>query len=152
MTATNDLRDQPGASPASGAGGPLDVLGVDNVMLAVGDFDRALEFYVSRLGLAPKFQVSERGIACFHLGPEEPGLIVHVRPVAPEGPRETPRLWLEVRDARAAAAELRARGIAPLDEPFEVATGWTVELADPWGNVIGLTDYTKDPARGRLSR
>ena len=32
---------------------------------------------------------------------------------------------------------------------FEVATGWTVEVADPWGNVIGLTDYTKDPSRAR---
>lgn len=149
MTATNDLRDQPDAGAASGAGGPLDVLGVDNAMLAVGDFDLALEFYAIRLGLELKFQIPGKGIACFHLGPEEPGLIVHVRPVEPEDPRETPRLWLEVRDARAAAAELRARGIAPLEEPFEVPTGWTVELADPWGNVIGLTDYTKDPTRGR---
>jgi hypothetical protein len=58
-------------------------------------------------------------------------------------------LWLEVRDARAAAAALRARGLEPAEEPFEVATGWTVEVADPWGNVIGLTDYTMDPSRGR---
>jgi predicted enzyme related to lactoylglutathione lyase len=120
-------------------------------MFAVGDFELAVEFYGSRLGLPLKFQLPEKGIAGFRLGPEEPGLFIHVRSVVAEGPRETPRLWLEVRDAHAAAAELQARGITPLEEPFEVATGWTVEVADPWGNVIGLTDYTKSPAHGRGS-
>ncbi len=42
------------------------------------------------------------------------------------------RVWLEV-----------------LDAPFQVATGWTVEVTDPWGNTIGFTDYTTMPARGR---
>jgi predicted enzyme related to lactoylglutathione lyase len=133
----------------SGDGSGLEVLGVDNAMVAVGDFEEALEFYGERLGLPVKFKVGPRGIAAFRLGPEEPGLVVHVRPLVETAPRETPRIWLEVRDARAAAAELRSRRIEPLDEPFEVATGWTVEFADPWGNVIGLTDYTKDRARGR---
>jgi len=31
----------------------------------------------------------------------------------------------------------------------EIKTGWVVEFADPWGNVIGLTDYVKDPAKAR---
>ncbi|MEV6151210.1 hypothetical protein AB0L53_12800 [Nonomuraea sp. NPDC052129] len=48
----------------------------------------------------------------------------------------------EAPDARAAAKELGGSA-------FEVFTGWTVEIADPWGNVIGLTDYVKQP---RLSR
>jgi hypothetical protein len=39
----------------------------------------------------------------------------------------------------------------PGGEPFELQTGWTVELADPWGNVVGLTDYTKRPELGRKS-
>ena len=127
----------------------LGVLGVDNVMVAVGDFELALDFYGGRLGLPVKFQVPGRGIACFRLGSEEAGLIVQVRSIREHGPRETPRTWLEVRDARAAAAALRERGVEPLGEPFEVATGWTVEVADPWGNVVGLTDYSKDPARAR---
>jgi hypothetical protein len=54
-----------------------------------------------------------------------------------------------VADARKAAACLAAAGIAPLDDPFPVATGWTVEIADPWGNVIGFTDYGKRPELGR---
>ena len=28
------------------------------------------------------------------------------------------------------------------NDPTDKDVGWTVEIADPWGNVIGLTDYT----------
>jgi predicted enzyme related to lactoylglutathione lyase len=129
--------------------GALEVLGVDNVLLAVGDLEPAVGFYGDRLGLPLKFQLPEVGIACFRLGAEEPGLVVRAGAVHPRDPRETPRVWLEVRDARAAAVELRDRGITPLTDAFEVATGWAVEVADPWGNVIGLTDYTKEPERAR---
>lgn len=127
----------------------LEVLGVDNVLLAVGDLETALEFYGRKLGLPLKFQVPDMGIAGFRLGPEEPGLFIRAGDVSPQGPRDSPRLWLEVHDARRVAGELRAGGIKPVAEPFEVATGWTVEIADPWGNVIGLTDYKKAPARAR---
>jgi predicted enzyme related to lactoylglutathione lyase len=58
-------------------------------------------------------------------------------------------VWLEVPDARTAARELRSAGVELLDEPFSVATGWTVEVADPWGNVLGFTDYTKRPELAR---
>lgn len=128
---------------------PLDVLGVDNVLIGVGDFDAALDFYAGSLGLPVKFQLPSLGVACFRLGREDPGLLLRVGAVHAREPRETPRLWLEVRDARAAAAELERRGVALLGEPLEVGTGWTVEVADPWGNVVGLTDYTKDPTRAR---
>ncbi len=131
--------------------GELDVLGVDNVLLAVGDFELALEFYEGSLGLPLKFELPNLGIACFQLGREAPGLLLRAGAVHRQDPRDTPRLWLEVRDARAAAAALRELGVTALDEPFEVATGWTVEIADPWGNVIGLTDYSKDPSRARTS-
>ena len=127
----------------------LEVLGVDNAMFSVGELDAAIEFYGHRLGLPLKFQVPTMGIAGFRLGPEEPGLFVSARRLPEQGPRDSPRLWLEVPDARQAATELRARGVQPLGEPFEVATGWTVEFADPWGNVIGLSDYTKAPERAR---
>ena len=127
----------------------LEILGVDNVLLSVGDLAIALEFYGRQLALPLKFQMPDLGIAGFRLGPEEPGLFVRAGDVARQGPRDSPRVWLEVADARHAASELQAGGIQPLAEPFEVATGWAVEIADPWGNVIGLTDYTKAPERGR---
>ena len=129
----------------------LEVLGVDNIMLAVGDLVQARRFYESTLGLPVKFAVPQAGVVGYRLGGEEPGLMIRVQALPPSPPRDTPRVWLEVRDARAAAAALRAKGVRILGEPMEILTGWAVELADPWGNVLGLTDYLKDPARGRMS-
>jgi predicted enzyme related to lactoylglutathione lyase len=130
-------------------GAALRVLGVDNLLLGVGDLEVALDFYTGSLGLPLRFQEPSLGVACLRLGSEPPGLLLRAGAVHARGPRDTPRFWLEVRDARAAAAVLRQRGVELMGEPFEVATGWTVEVSDPWGNVIGLTDYTKDPPRAR---
>ncbi|MCZ9341472.1 VOC family protein, partial [Streptomyces sp. TRM76130] len=49
----------------------------------------------------------------------------------------------------AAARALTRAGVEPYDGPFSSATGWTVEFADPWGNVVGLTDYRKRPQLAR---
>src|ERR671936_2010857 len=127
----------------------LDVLGVDNIMLAVGNLEEARSFYESTLGLPVKFAVPQAGVVGYRLGKEEPGLMIRVQAFAPSPPRDTPRIWLEVKDARAAAAALRQKGARILGEPMEILTGWAVELADPWGNVLGLTDYVKAPAKGR---
>jgi predicted enzyme related to lactoylglutathione lyase len=127
----------------------LQVLGVDNIMLAVGDLDEARAFYESTLGLPVKFAVPQAGVVGYRLGDEEPGLMIRVQGLPPSPPRDTPRVWLEVKDARAAAKALRAKGARILGEPMEILTGWAVELADPWGNVLGMTDYLKDPSRGR---
>jgi hypothetical protein len=35
------------------------------------------------------------------------------------------------------------------ETPCEIFTGWVVEVADPWGNVLGLTDYVKKPELAR---
>jgi predicted enzyme related to lactoylglutathione lyase len=120
----------------------IEVLGPDNVLFGVDDYDSARRFYSEVLGLRLKFEVGAMGLAGFRLGEVEPGLFIRAG-----GGR--PRLWLEVADAREAARELRARGVELLSEPFEVQTGWTVEFADPSGNVLGLTDYTKRPDLGR---
>jgi predicted enzyme related to lactoylglutathione lyase len=69
--------------------------------------------------------------------------------VPPGPPRSSPRLWLEVPDARAAGKVLADAGLALLGEPRELRTGWLVEVADPWGNVVGLTDYLLAPERAR---
>ncbi|MEU1010407.1 VOC family protein [Streptomyces sp. NPDC088810] len=129
-----------------------ELLGFDNVLLPVGDLGEAVAFY-ERAGFAVGFRFDEAGIALLKVGAETPGILLR----AEEGLRHrpphwpSPRIWLEVPDARAAARRLAALGIAPLDEVFQGATGWTVELADPWGNVLGLTDYTKRPALARRS-
>ncbi|WP_430786754.1 VOC family protein [Actinoplanes sp. G11-F43] len=121
------------------------VRGIDNVLFTVGDLDAAVEFYGERLGLPVAFRRDESGIVLFRLGEQAPGLLVRR---TGEEPRNVtgPRLWLEVADARATAGELADAGVALLDEPFPVTTGWTVEVADPWGNVVGFTDHTSRDA------
>ena len=127
----------------------IDVLGIDNVLFAVGDLGKARRFYEHDLGFALKFAIEEVGIALFALGKEAPGLLIRDQH-APEATSPSgPRVWLEVADARSTAKELERRGVRLLAEPFEVFTGWTVEVADAWGNVIGFTDYVKSPERGR---
>jgi len=127
-----------------------EILGVDNVLFAVGDFVRARDFYANRLGLEVKFEFDQIGIIGFRLGSEEPGLLLRVQEVR-ERPADSTsaRVWLEVADARAAGAQLIEAGLEPVAEAREINTGWVIEFADPWGNVVGLTDYVKQPERGR---
>ncbi len=129
----------------------IQILGIDNILIGVGDLLRARQFYEGQLGLPLKFNMDSLGIVGYRLGSEEPGMIIRVADIPPAPARATPRLWLEVADARDAARQLVEQGITLLREPFEVATGWAVECADPWGNVIGFTDYVKDIAKARPS-
>ncbi|MCX5278677.1 VOC family protein [Streptomyces sp. NBC_00198] len=127
-----------------------ELLGLDNVLLPVGNLGEAVSFY-ERAGFPLAFRLDEAGIALLKIGKETPGVLLRLDDELSHRPPPwaSPRLWLEVPDARSAARALAAVGIPPLDEPFSVATGWTVEFADPWGNVIGLTDYTKRPELAR---
>lgn len=131
----------------------MTVLGLDNVLLGVGDLDEARDFYGRVLGLSEKFAFPEAGIVGYRLGTEEPGLLLRLDiTLAPAPPRDTPRVWLEVPDARASAGLLRARGAVVLDPVRQVRTGWVIEVTDPWGNVTGLTDYLLAPAQARRAR
>jgi predicted enzyme related to lactoylglutathione lyase len=127
-----------------------ELLGFDNVLLPVGDLHEALGFY-ERAGFGVEFRFDEGGIALLKVGGETPGMLLQVEEEL--GYRTPPwpsaRVWVEVPDARTAAQALRTAGISLLDEPLPVATGWAVEFADPWGNVIGFTDYSKRPELGR---
>lgn len=127
-----------------------ELLGFDNVLLPVGDLAEAVGFY-ERAGFAVAFRLDEAGIVVLRVGGETPGILLrredgfgHRPP-----PWPSPCVWLEVPDARVAARELRNADIALHDGPFSTATGWTVEIADPWGNVLGFTDYRKRPELGR---
>ncbi|MFJ7148820.1 VOC family protein [Streptomyces sp. NPDC100445] len=130
--------------------GSYELLGLDNVLLPVGDLGEAVAYY-ERAGFTVGFRFDEGGLALLKVGAETPGILLQAEEQL--GHRSPPwpsaRIWLEVPDARAAARELAAAGIAPLDEVAQGATGWTVEIADPWGNVLGFTDYTKRPQLGR---
>ncbi|MFJ4830489.1 VOC family protein [Streptomyces sp. NPDC088747] len=127
-----------------------ELLGFDNVLLPVGNLDEAVSFY-ERAGFPVSFRLDEAGIALLKVGKETPGLLLRLdEELSRRAPVwASPRVWLEVRDARGVAEELTASGVPTLDPPFKGATGWTVEFADPWGNVIGLTDYSKRPELSR---
>ncbi|MFF7332926.1 VOC family protein [Streptomyces sp. NPDC090306] len=127
-----------------------ELLGFDNVLLPVGDLGVAVDFY-ERVGFTVGFRVDEAGIASLKVGGETPGLLLRVEEGLAQRvpPWPATRVWLEVPDARAAGREVTDAGVPLLDEPMSTATGWTVEIADPWGNVVGLTDYTKRPELGR---
>ncbi|MEU6447839.1 VOC family protein [Streptomyces sp. NPDC046979] len=127
-----------------------ELLGFDNVLLPVGNLGEAVDFY-ERAGFTIAYRLDEAGIALLKVGGETPGLLLRVEEEFWRQPPLWPsaRVWLETTDARTAATALREAEVPPLDEPFPVATGWTVEFADPWGNVIGLTDYSKRPELGR---
>lgn len=127
----------------------LELLGFDNVLLPVGDLGEAVGFY-ERAGFPLSFRLDEAGIALLKVGDETPGVLLRQEEgLPPRSPGSWyPRIWLEVPDARAAARDLVDAGLTP-DPTLSVSTGWTVELADPWGNVIGFTDYLKRPSLAR---
>jgi predicted enzyme related to lactoylglutathione lyase len=127
----------------------MEIRGIDNVLVPVGNLGAAVEFYEGMLGLGVKFTLPEQGIVVFDVGGEMAGVMARTDPRAGDGGLSGMRLWLEVPDARDAAAELERFGVELLGAPFEVGTGWSVEVADPWGNVIGLTDYVKRPELAR---
>ncbi|MGW2229382.1 VOC family protein [Streptomyces formicae] len=127
-----------------------ELLGYDNVLFPVGDLGEAVGFY-ERAGFPVSFRLDEIGLAILKVGKETPGVLLRVEDgIAPRTPPwPSPRVWLEVRDARAKGRALADAGIPLLAAPFSVATGWTVEIADPWGNVVGFTDYLKRPELAR---
>src|ERR1041385_3119506 len=99
-----------------------ELLGFDNVLLPVGDLGEAVGFY-ERAGFVVGFRLDEAGIAVLKVGGETPGVLLRQEEAIGHRPPAwpSPRVWLEVADARVAARELRAAGVALLDEPFSVA-------------------------------
>lgn len=127
-------------------GAAVDVLGIDNVFFEVADLEKAVWFYQDVLGLPVAKRFEEMGSILFQIGGETPGLGVSLADAPRVGGQKT---WFEVADARAAADKLAAAGISLLTPPFLIPTGWVFEVADPWGNVVGFTDYTAKPELGR---
>jgi predicted enzyme related to lactoylglutathione lyase len=127
------------------------IWGVDLIIFNVGDLNEAVRFYETTLGFPVQFRSNEVGVAIFRLGSEFPKLMVTQEAPLPSGVG-APRLWLEVSDTLAVAQELKEKGCRFVREPHHLPTGWLVEIADPWGNVIGFMDYVNEPEYGRAEK
>jgi len=111
----------------------------DNFFLPAENLDTAKDFYKNKLGLDLKFDFADKGMVAFKVGDNEPAIIVSNLQNA------KPAIWFTVDDVRQAYEELKQNGVVFLSEPFEIMTGLSVEFTDPFGNKLGLTDYSKMP-------
>ena len=109
----------------------------DNFFLPAHDLVKGREFYETKLGLSVKFDFSAQGFLAFQVGREEPAIILRNHLGA------KPAIWFEVEDVKATYAELKDKGIVFLSEPFEIRTGLAAEFDDPFGNRLGITDYSR---------
>ena len=111
----------------------------DNFFLPATDLEKGREFYHGILGLPIKFDFSARGLLAFNVGDEEPAIILRSHPGV------KPSILFEVDDVRATYDELKKKGVVFRSEPYEINTGMAVEFEDPFGNRLGITDYSKVP-------
>jgi len=112
----------------------------DNFFLPVNDLDKAKEFYNQLLGFPVKFDFSDAGMTAFKVGNQEPAIIVKDIKKFPD---VKSTIWFVVDDVRVEYQNLKERGIIFLSEPFEIYTGLAVEFEDPFGNRLGITDYSR---------
>jgi predicted enzyme related to lactoylglutathione lyase len=111
----------------------------DNFFLPVNDLNLAKEYY-KKLGLSIKFDFSDNGMVAYNVGAQEPAIILKD---THKFPGAKPTIWFVVGDVRSEYLKLKGNGISFLSEPFEIHTGLAVEFEDPFGNRLGITDYSK---------
>jgi predicted enzyme related to lactoylglutathione lyase len=112
----------------------------DNFFLPVNNLNEAKKFYNQILGFPIKFDFSDAGMAAFKVGDQEPAIIVKDTKVFPA---TKPTIWFVVDDVRMEYRKLKETGVVFLSEPFEIHTGLAAEFDDPFGNRLGITDYSK---------
>jgi predicted enzyme related to lactoylglutathione lyase len=113
----------------------------DNFFLPANDLEKGREFYEKKLGLSVKFDFSPQGMIAFRVGKEEPAIILRSH----SGSK--PTIWFEVDDVLKTYMELKSKGVVFLSDPFDIRTGRAVEFEDPFGNRLGITDYSKTEER-----
>jgi len=112
----------------------------DNFFLPTTDLNKAKEFYENVLGLSVKFDFSEKGMVAFKVGNQEPAIILKD---LNKFPNTKPTIWFVVDDVKEEYNRLKEKGVKFLSEPFEIPTGLAVEFEDPFGNKLGITDYSE---------
>lgn len=98
------------------------------------------EFY-EKLGLHKKFDFSDKGMVAFSIGNEEPAIILKNISMFPE---QEPIIWFEVENVLIEYDSMVKKGVEFRSEPYQIGTGLAVEFKDPFGNTLGITDYSKE--------
>ena len=112
----------------------------DNFFMGVSNLEEARKYYENILGLQLKFDFSKKGMVAFNVGDEEPAIILKDENVFPN---IKPTIWFEVENVGSEYNKFKERGVKFLSEPFQIMTGMAVEFEDPFGNKLGITDYSK---------
>ena len=112
----------------------------DNFFLPVENLTYAKDFYNDVLGLELKFDFSSKGMVAYRVGNEEPAIILKDKS---KFNNAKPTIWLVVDNVNEKYRILKDKGVIFLSEPFEILTGISVEFEDPFGNRLGITDYSK---------
>lgn len=79
-------------------------------------------------------------MVAYNVGDEEPAIILKDKNMFKD---MKPTIWFVVDDVNTEYEKMKEKGIKFLSEPFEILTGNAVEFEDPFGNRLGITDYTK---------
>ncbi len=111
----------------------------DNFFLPVDDLKSAKEYYENVLGMKVKFDFSPQGMIAFQVGKLEPAVILKDRNKFPD---VKPAIWFVVSDVAQEYQKMKKKGVFFLSEPFKIKTGMAVEFEDPFGNRMGITDYS----------
>jgi predicted enzyme related to lactoylglutathione lyase len=111
----------------------------DNFFLGVTDIDKGKKYYNDILGLKLKFDFSDKGMIVFKVGDQEPAIILKDLKKFPD---IKPTIWFVVDDVKKEYETLKKKDVNFISEPFEIQTGMAVEFEDPFGNRLGITDYS----------
>jgi len=112
----------------------------DNFFLPVTDLEKAKEYY-QNLGLSTKFDFSDHGMVAYNIGDEEPAIILKD---VNKFPGCKPTIWFVVDNVNEEYKKLKERHVQFVSEPFKIQTGLSAEFEDPFGNRLGITDYSAE--------
>lgn len=133
--------------------------GLDHVAIAVHDLDKAVDYYVNVLGFAaPELEVvAEQNVRTAIFFGHAPGRIELICPTDPNSGvakflakrgEGLHHICVEVDDIVAALAELKAKGVALIDEKPKIGVGGSlVAFIHPKGAYGVLTELRQSPSR-----
>ena len=114
----------------------LKIGGLEIIIQFCIDTEKSKAWYADFLGIEP----IAYGAGLFAL---DDGTRFHLAPATPGTGRGGSAVYFYVPSVDEAYAELRGRGYAFNEEPYDIPVGRLVTLYDPDGNIVGLEDRSK---------